>query len=491
MRPRRTPTSSLSGGHASHSALHYLTATIVTAIELQIKRIWYRTKARIRGISWGGDSPGTGRTLLSPAMGLPQEIVEMIIARLVRDTPSLRSCSLVCYSWYIAVVSHLHCIIHATTRRLVFRNCPVRKMHTLGLLPFVKTVQICGNHSELFCLKWFNRSALRHFSALTNVQSLGIDNLDVPSFMPRIRQYFGSFSPTLRSLHLGTPKGSNREVIFFIGSFQHLENLSLSFIWFGREPEGDLTLLPPFTPPLRGQLRVVDWMRRRVGLFWDMARLFGGMKFRVMDLSGTDETRFLLRSCAKTLQVLRLHQIRGSGEQLRQNDVRFQANDSIASTHFADFDLSWNKSLQVLEVPAFRVAGLVLRDGSLDAGFLKSVLSTIRSTAFSQFNLVYEEMDFYSLKRLWSSAWPDERELSGRAREEVWSQQRHFEFLREARKAREFSSVLRVDIQGPFGDFVVRMLKEVVAAEKARGGFDGFSSELLVTSDPLQVPCGR
>ena len=409
----------------------------------------------------------------------------MIIACLVHNTPSLRSCSLICYSWYIAAVPHLHCIIHVTTRRLVFRNCPIRKMHTLGLLPFVKTVRIRGDPYKLFCLKWFNRSTLRHFSALTNVQSLGIDNLDIPSFMPRIRQYFGSFSPTLRSLHLETPKGSNREVIFFIGSFQRLEDLSLSFTWSGREPEEDLTLLPPFIPPLQGRLTLRCWIGG--SLFQDMVRLFGGMKFRAVDLSYANEARFLLRSCAKTLQVLKLHQINSFGEQLRPNDVRFQANDSIAATYFADFDLSWNKSLQVLEVPAHCVSSLVLWGGPPDADFFKSLLSTIQSTVFSQVNLVYQEMDFYSLKHLWSSAWPDECELSPGARMEVWSQQRRLEFLREARKTREFSLVLRVDIQGPFGDFVVRMLKEVVAAEKARGGFDDFFPEPLVTNDPVPL----
>ena len=119
--------------------------------------------------------------------------------------------------------------------------------------------------------------------------------------------------------------------------------------------------------------------------------------------------------------------------------------------------------------------------------FLKYVLSTINSPAFSRVDLTYQEDDFRFLKLRWSSAWPDECELLLCAREELRSQRTRVEFLREARKAREFLSVLRVDIQGPFGSFVVRMLKEVVAAEKARGRFDDFFSELLVTTDPLPL----
>ena len=147
-------------------------------------------------------------------------------------------------------------------------------------------------------------------------------------------------------------------------------------------------------------------------------------------------------------------------------------------TYPADFDLSWNKSLQALEVPAYCLASRASRDGLLDADFLNYVLSTIQSPAFSRVDLVYKERDFCFLQTLWS---PD-------ARAEVWWPHRtRFELLREARKAREFSLVLRVDIQGPFGDFVVRVLKEVVAAEKARGGFDDFHSEPLVTGDPFPL----
>ena len=45
------------------------------------------------------------------------------------------------------------------------------------------------------------------------VHRINVDDLDIPKFMPRIRQYFGHFSltPTLRSLSLCKPEGSRRE----------------------------------------------------------------------------------------------------------------------------------------------------------------------------------------------------------------------------------------------------------------------------------------
>ena len=321
MRPRKTPTSSLSGSYASNFVLHYLIVTTVAATELLVNRTWYRTKARIWGIIWGDAAPRTGTILPSPATRLSLEIVEMIIVCLIHDEPTLRLCSLVCYSWYIAAIPHLY---HTLTTFDCFPPQvkwphPIRYMHTLGVLPFVKTVRILGYDVDLdeFSPRRFDRRTLRQFLALTNVQRLEIDHLDIPSFMPRIRQYFDPFLPTLRSLHLRSPKGSNREIIFFIGSFQRLEDLTLFFTPSGGESEEDPTLVPPFTPPLQGRLTVRRWMR--TSLFQDMVELFGGMNFRAMDLFHVDGTQLLLGSCAKTLRVLKLYPTDPFGEQSRSN----------------------------------------------------------------------------------------------------------------------------------------------------------------------------
>ena len=164
--------------------------------------------------------------------------------------------------------------------------------------------------------------------------------------------------------------------------------------------------------------------------------------------------------------------------------MRFQADDPIAEFYLADFDLSWNKSLHTLEAPVDSV-DYTLRNGSLDvaARFLKYMLSTIQSPGFSQVVFVYQAHAFCTLKTL-QPAWPHSCELSQDERAEAKSlQQKRFDLLREVHKARDFSLVLHADVQGTFGNYVVRMLKEDVAAEKARGGFDDFLSEPSVTSD--------
>ena len=103
-------------------------------------------------------------------------------------------------------------------------------MHKLGLLPLVKKFRIrrkLSGSPRLFSPERFKRGILHHFSALTNIQEFAIDCLDILSFMPKIRPYSGHFLPSIRSLVLESPKGSCRQIIYFIGLFRHLDDLKL------------------------------------------------------------------------------------------------------------------------------------------------------------------------------------------------------------------------------------------------------------------------
>jgi len=117
---------------------------------------------------------------------LPSEIIGIIIAYLTCDTPSLRACSLTCYSWYIAAVPHLHYNLFVSNdlcrRRFRWPN-PLLYIHRLGLLPLVKTFFFRGdNRRDAFSSKRVNCCILRQISTLTNVWRLMIDYLDIPSF---------------------------------------------------------------------------------------------------------------------------------------------------------------------------------------------------------------------------------------------------------------------------------------------------------------------
>ena len=252
---------------------------------------------------------------LSIASRLPLEIIQSIIDHLAFDTHSLHACSLTCYSLYIAAVPHLHhhLIIGSQYRDKKFLwPKPIRHMHKLGLLPLVKELTIHHDPPSIgVSQRLFDSKILRQFMAFTNVQDLQIGCLDIPSFMPRIRRCFGCFLPTVTSLTLASPKGSHQQLIFFIGSFQHLEDLMLEDDTSCTSETGS-ALIPPFVPPLRG--RLVAWGLRKAGLFRDMIDSFGGIKFGELDIFDVAETQLLLSACSDTLWSLQLDPTDPHGE---------------------------------------------------------------------------------------------------------------------------------------------------------------------------------
>ena len=268
-------------------------------------RVWYRTQARISQLFSTHASPEALTVYSSPVTGLPLEIVEMTITHLIYDTPSLLACSLTCYSWYIATVPYLHHTLITLNCRFSFDPKhqwpdPLQNAGRLGLLPFVKRLQVrrMNRDYEGFHPKRFNHHTLRHFSTLSNVQDLEIEDLDIPNFMPRVREYFGQFSLTLRSLALSRPKGSCRQIVFFIGQFRYLEDLKLLddvLDHFESESTEDPALIPLFAPPLRGRLKVT--CSKRVRLLRDMIHLFGGIRFHYMDLYDVGGMGLLLDAC--------------------------------------------------------------------------------------------------------------------------------------------------------------------------------------------------
>ena len=351
--------------------------------------------------------------------------------------------------------------------------------HKLGLLPLVETFWVREDDSNRveFSLKLLNRYTLRQFSALTNVRDLRIDRLDIPSFMPKIRRYFAQFLPTVEYLSLNEPKGSHRQIIYFIGLFEHLDDLKLSYDCGGLQSElaDDLTLFPPFVPPLQGELTLVCF--RREGLLKDMIDLFGGFRFRYMNLFHTDGMHLLLEACAKTLESVMLYPADPYGEQLPLKYMRILANDLAAAYSLTSFDLSRNESLRELVVSASSVSRTEA-DGSPDATtFLKHVLSTITSTAFVEVVVVYWVDNFPGINTD-NPDGPYLRELSPTEKlGEAACHQKRFKVLREVHKVREFQLVLRACVWGGVGEYPVQILEEAVAEEKAERGSDScFSS---------------
>jgi len=237
----------------------------------------------------------------------------MIVAYLTNDTRSLWVCSFTSRSWYSAAVPHLHHTLVTRTRRYIYgaeENKkirwpePLRMASKSGFLPFITRVFISGQYrySYFLCAKEFDDQTQREFSALTNVLELSIDYLYIPSFIPRIRQYFGQFSPTLRSLTLTNARGSDRQIVSFVGLFPHLRNLELTIgLGYLRGTAGHgLTLITP--PLLRGQPTAHD-SRGSIGKA--MFDLFREVRFHHMDLRGLG-LQHLLYACPNTLETLKL-----------------------------------------------------------------------------------------------------------------------------------------------------------------------------------------
>ena len=296
----------------------YLTTITLTAVALLTGRSWFQ---KIRRLLSGGIPSGTHATVavtrLSPT--LPREIVEVIVGYLIHDVPSLRAFSETCRSWYISAFPHLHLTLFVNVNCLDLKfqwPNPIQSMHTLGLLPSVKNVQIhSGYLGNQFSPSLLESRVLRHFSALTSVQELEIHKLDVPKFLQKIQECFCHFLPTVRSLSLKAPEGSSRQIVCFIGSFQNLEDLSLHDIndsYYGSAGEA---LIPSFTPPLRGRLTI--WHVNRNSIAKDMINLFKGIRFSSMDVFATTTVPILLYACAKTLRGFRLYANDHSGKQHR------------------------------------------------------------------------------------------------------------------------------------------------------------------------------
>ena len=97
--------------------------------------------------------------------------------------------------------------------------------------------------------------------------------------MPDIQRWFGHFSPMLRFLALKEPKGSCRQILYFIGLFQNLQDLKLNYPLLTDENEStaDVALTPLSVPPLRGCLTLTCFTRKK--LVEDMIALFEGLRF--------------------------------------------------------------------------------------------------------------------------------------------------------------------------------------------------------------------
>ena len=331
-------------------------------------------------------------------------------------------------------------------------------MHLHGLLPLVKTFCLRRGSTDYRGVspKLFNCCTLRRFSALSNVQELDLEDLDIPKFMPRIRRYFGHFVPTVRTLILKEPRGSRRQIIYFIGLFQNLQNLALYDDAFYGGRKEDLTLVPPSIPPLQGWLTIKSFARADL-LLKDMIDLFGGIRFSQLWLYNTGGMQRLLSACAKTLRTVVLSPTDTYSEQLPLKGVQVLTNDFAAIPSLQDLSLSQNKSLREIHIPA---SSITSQDTTFS--FLKHVLSTVAPLRFLKIVVLYWDCDLRPYSQM------SQAEIN----QEASRHHERFALLREVHKVRDFRLTLSASVSGALGEYPAQILERAVAEEKAKNGFD-------------------
>ena len=289
-------------------------------LSTQMRIAWRRGKANINRLL--GNPPLGVPLETHSAHGatslLPYEIVEMIIAHIAHDLDALKACSSTCRSWYIAAVPHIHRTLTLTdgTRSITHRELkPLSQLHQLGLIPLIKEIRVYQQRGNWLAPQAFSPGDLSCLSAFPNVQTLRLQYLEIPHFIPGIERYFGHFSSTLRSIALLEPAGTPRQLSYFLSLFPNLDNIA---IWHTPTRPPNITtpgteLLPFSTPGLRGRLMLRQFDSAETWIC--LVALCGGLRFRYMNLCMVGGCAPLLfEACAETLETLRFHAADEVGE---------------------------------------------------------------------------------------------------------------------------------------------------------------------------------
>ena len=333
-------------------------------------------------------------------VNLPQDILEIIIIDLGDDLLSLKAFSTTCYSWYIAAAPHLHHTLTLEERPSDQTRAelkPLANLGKMGLLPFVKKLWIqCSSFEPWISPRKFDQQTLRYFSALTNVQQLRIERFDLSKFMPGIERYFGHFAPELRSISLMISSGTQRQLLYFLSLFPNLDDIEIEYHPTANpdattNPGSEEVAIPFSVPSLRGQLKLTHFPSETISR--DMITLFGGLRFRYMDLCSVEGSRLLLDACADTLQTVRIDPVVPNSTESILTPQKFTLTERIETSGGLpqDFDLSHLRSLQSLEVTASSVSQVHQGTPHL----LRDIASTIKSQAFSEVVLIFQHPDLY------------------------------------------------------------------------------------------------
>lgn len=250
---------------------------------------------------------------------LPPELTDDILGYLSDDLPTLKACSLTCKSmlgsarplirnWLFLASAGDRRSSAGSLKSLLKRSkgrCDLfERLATTdrqGLLQYTQHLVI-----RMGCLPHTPRPLqpyIPYLRSVENLQTLTIDALDIPEFMPTFNKCFGKFANSLRGLDIGHTWDSERQLLRFISKFPSLEDLSIRSRYTVRSYPGTPPPMPRTSPPFRGHLRLSLVMGSR-DLCEALAKLPGGLNFTSLELKGCEEPAAVITACRLTLRSI-------------------------------------------------------------------------------------------------------------------------------------------------------------------------------------------
>ena len=264
-----------------------------------------------------------------------------------------------------------------------------------GLLQHTRHISISLPRNPLFPHDL--QPHIHHLRTIANLRSLKTRVLDVPSFIPKMEEYFGTFLGTLQSLELEIPRGDHKQILYFVSQFPNLRDLTIkglqdySHSMRNGGPHFDIKTSPPLDGTLDLQLNMnpgstwSDSTRMGPQLFLDdLITLPSGLKPRILKISGYNgnNLQLLVDACAPSLQYMEFISDWFSGSFLHGEEWPFTSVLIPGAPQCPLISFEQHPALQKLEITLAR--GAVMERA---AGWLSETLSTITSNAFTELTI--------------------------------------------------------------------------------------------------------
>jgi hypothetical protein len=253
---------------------------------------------------------------------LPDDVIYDIFGLL--DAESLKSCSLTGKVISRSAKPFLHRTLYLTPRvrfkhRFLgeqpntpgdwneFKGLPI--LGNLGLLQNTRHLSMFLGRNPLFPHDL--QLHVQYLRVLTNLRSLRTRWLDVPSFLPKMGEYFGAFSESLQSLELEYPRGDHSQILYLICQFTNLRDLRIK----GAQDHshsmrnGGLHFDVDTSPPFDGTLDLEMYTGNDHGAMLIANHLLTvPLRFRNLKLLGcaADHSQLLIDACAPNLEHMDL-----------------------------------------------------------------------------------------------------------------------------------------------------------------------------------------